>query len=459
MLTFFLMRSSSKQQRLNPVDEAWTKHVCLPFHNYILNRTKCEPSALSECCFSALVVLSDQQLVVSLALLIAGIVMFVQRRISVYHWTTVADMAWLGSGTQLASLTVTTEWLRTTNQRRRRYLWLPLLSTWRVICMAATCILLMVVVWLEGFKDWYGSYKKLAHCISWSPAGWGDEDEFWTISSLLIVPAAYSMALGSLILSARGVRLSFRPQIEVWEARVTGRLGRNSAWLRVYAPGRWITLGLWYLLRSEPFILLYELAWFSAGLYYIINDRTYGHNLMLPEDIDDENAISFGQLVPLLLLMLPFMAFIETYHSKLPCIVRSLGPNPCDQNSASKLGCHIVTKRTIIRGHQGEKQARDPASALHCNHLSLLWTSHQAHHCACPWGVARLFQGQELSAHGPPEYPARCTLPRIAQRGRLMGRIHRVDISHRSCHHGGLGSRFVASMIRTTKGRQCVLSL
>lgn len=69
-------------------------------------------------------------------------------------------------------------------------------------------------------------------------------------------------------------------------------------------------LGIWYLLASEIFEVGERIAWVGLGIKWVVDDRERGHG-MLHDEAVTEDTIGFGQLVPILLLALPVMAFLE----------------------------------------------------------------------------------------------------------------------------------------------------
>ena len=72
-------------------------------------------------------------------------------------------------------------------------------------------------------------------------------------------------------------------------------------------------LGIWYTLASETFGALEQIVWYSLGIFWVVDDRRIGHQLMSAEQKEEENTFGFGQLVPILLLILPLVQFAESY--------------------------------------------------------------------------------------------------------------------------------------------------
>lgn len=67
---------------------------------------------------------------------------------------------------------------------------------------------------------------------------------------------------------------------------------------------------------SDVTELVTMLAWFVANTYWTWQDKLAGYRLMNQKEWTRENEMGFGQIVPLVLLMLPLMVFMETYHGE-----------------------------------------------------------------------------------------------------------------------------------------------
>ncbi|RSL85626.1 hypothetical protein CEP51_003257 [Fusarium floridanum] len=80
----------------------------------------------------------------------------------------------------------------------------------------------------------------------------------------------------------------------------------------------WRKLFVWlyYIEESETkAVLLSTCVWFVLGVYWTIDDRAQFHKSWKEYvDIENENnAKGFGQLVPILLLGMPFLQGLQTY--------------------------------------------------------------------------------------------------------------------------------------------------
>src|SRR5204863_3165185 len=71
-------------------------------------------------------------------------------------------------------------------------------------------------------------------------------------------------------------------------------------------------LYIWFfIVSSEIFGVLFGTTWFILGVYWTVTDRRDGHIEMTADQKTQENRLGFGQLVPLLLLVLSIMTISE----------------------------------------------------------------------------------------------------------------------------------------------------
>jgi hypothetical protein len=74
----------------------------------------------SECLYKIVMILSDQQLITGIAILITAMYLKIQGSITVYHFTIATDEAWFSSNTHLVSLTVLRGFLSEERKRTRQ---------------------------------------------------------------------------------------------------------------------------------------------------------------------------------------------------------------------------------------------------------------------------------------------------------------------------------------------------
>lgn len=76
-------------------------------------------------------------------------------------------------------------------------------------------------------------------------------------------------------------------------------------------------LAVWYFFASELEAILGLVAYFVFGIYSLADDRARGHTEMKWDDKHEENDLVFSQIVPLFLLVIPFMGLFESYAKNL----------------------------------------------------------------------------------------------------------------------------------------------
>jgi len=257
-----------------------------------------------------ILLLSDYQLLFGVAILIAGY--WKHCSISVYHFSLVVDLAFF-SNTHMTSLSILTCYL----QER------PTLRNWRVCIMVLMLIMLLAALALASNPLWGASTSCPAQCLfdqtdrdlavtypymfalilHYSTSIWRVFDTSRLDHYLLRIPRdrirnihQYSKRTGIAIAGSgigefRAVPASLLP-LELLLA-VT---------LKIY-------LALAAILGSLTISLYYDILWFTLGLISILSNRKIPGN-----NIDgDENKLSFGQIVPMLLLASIILTFKEVY--------------------------------------------------------------------------------------------------------------------------------------------------
>ncbi|KAI9728736.1 MAG: hypothetical protein M1828_002842 [Chrysothrix sp. TS-e1954] len=277
-------------------------------------------------------VFSDQQVITGLAMLIAGFAQF--QTIDVYHWQVVVYLAWMSSNTHLTTLTV----LRSYLQQRHT------LKTWRITGMSVMVILLIVAFvptssqsWLFAIsQDFYEDFESSDGTIEvydFHSAGlparcyWKSEfmkgindDAPFTYCILL---CTYIWKATSLFDTKGRARRWYREAPVNLLGRAILRCARqiphhdfNSAykprvfWYRLLVAqyAGWVCAMdfLESFLASLWALTLY----FVWGALVLFNARS----AVPPETRAAENKWSFGQVLPLMLLMIPALAVAEHFY-------------------------------------------------------------------------------------------------------------------------------------------------
>ena len=275
--------------------------------------------------------LSDQLLLTGLAVLIAGF--WTRCSISVYHFALVSDLAWFASNVHLTTLAVLWKFL----QDR------PVLKNWRAAVMSFMAILLVASTVLQGHEAWYDSWPYRAQCVfdDYALGNLGGEPARWMYTNLVLIVVDYPSSIIMLYPDLRdfGWRWLFTNPTEGMQ-RIAGFFKRKRSlaitsrarralylfciasievFRRIYS---FLVRTATCILVSRWFNLLFNLAWFILGLVSVFEDR----NIPKSDMDGDENTMSFGQIVPILLLTSTVVVSREAYDGKTSDNVRKRTP-------------------------------------------------------------------------------------------------------------------------------------
>ncbi|EFQ31340.1 hypothetical protein CGRA01v4_10651 [Colletotrichum graminicola] len=256
LATFCLVRGRTNEARqsFNPVD----RPSLPPSARYLVNT------------------FSELQLVTGLAVLVGGIKDVADGSISTYHFLIVTDLAWFCTLAHLLSLAVTRSMrdsVKRTHPRRYHHenteLAARLARALRICFMAATFLLLIYAFWVAGYEEIYhpGQYRCPMNYVVQMFLSWRTGRLFWM-----------DHIRGYLINNKGG-----QPVNVLSPEAVFKRWTENKLWKGL----KMCLLAVWYFLASEVETLL-------------------------------RLTVYFGQLVPISLLIIPFMGLFESYarHSK-----------------------------------------------------------------------------------------------------------------------------------------------
>lgn len=250
--------------------------------------------------------LSDQQLVTGLAILVAGYYEMMNSYLDSYHWEIVVYLAWMSSSVHIASLTV----LRDVFNRN------PTLRNLRVAGMLILLALLSVATWPTRLNSSVSFMP--AKCL-WSsffaPRSTRSRiDPNWVLTMVMLI-FAYVWKLSQLFASSRGwVRTWIVAKPEAALERLMRRAVKShrSIWLRWPA----------YKIATICYMIFIAYAGvaesFAASIIYLCITFPYGvviivrvRSSMDDEFIASEQRLTFGQLVPLFLLIIPVLLVFE----------------------------------------------------------------------------------------------------------------------------------------------------
>ena len=267
--------------------------------------------------------LSDQLLLTGTAVLIAGF--WTHCTISVYHFALTSDLAWFASNVHLITLVVLLEYL----QDR------PTLRNWRAVLMGCMAIFLTASTIMQGHRDWYNSWPYDAQYVfnDLSFASIGGLPAVWMYVSLALIITGYAPSIVGLYKPARRfAKMWLHDKPAAASERFIRYCESKRGEIITQTTPRTQVRGLLYsfleacaktclkcyislykilaaLNDSRWFNLMFCLAWFGLGLASVFGDRNIPRR-----DMDGtENAMTFGQIVPILLLSSTLLVAGEAY--------------------------------------------------------------------------------------------------------------------------------------------------
>lgn len=267
--------------------------------------------------------LSDQQLLTGLAVLIAGF--WTHCSISVYHFALVNDLAWFSANVHFATLVVL----------KNYFLANPVLRNWRVALMIVLASLLGASTVMMGHYEWDDSWPYDAQCLFDDLVGnIGGEPRYWLGVNLTLLCLNYPLNVIPLFERPRqfvGQWLEKKPMAARNHAikrlkrftphttppnSFTGSVRRSTCTLLITTVRgiSWTYFALIALIDSQTCSIVLDNFWFGYGLWGIIEDR----QIPSSEMDGNENAMTFGQIMPILLLSSSVLVFREAYDGTYP---------------------------------------------------------------------------------------------------------------------------------------------
>ncbi|KAI4731008.1 hypothetical protein E4T49_01306 [Aureobasidium sp. EXF-10728] len=262
----------------------------------------------------------DQQIVTGIAICIAGFI-GLHGHISVYHFQTVISLAWMSSSVHLSALTMLGDYFR------KR----PGVLGWRIIGMLLLFILLLVALVPTASNLWAIWYTaesgKEKERTSWAiPARcfffktWGQGVNPDAPLAYLILILSYLWKIGALFKSSRNV---FHRRVRGPYEYLLERVLHAEALKATNRREKRKSLSWRYHATMMVYIILLALfefsASFAASLWLSYVGLVYGTiQLIIPRQQNawwnnKENSWTFGQIVPLVLLIQPLGAILENY--------------------------------------------------------------------------------------------------------------------------------------------------
>ena len=263
--------------------------------------------------------LSDYQLLFGIAILIAGL--WKHCSISAYHFSLVIDLAWFAN-THLTSLSI----LRCYLQER------PTLRNWRVCIMVLMMLMMLAGLVLASAFNWGPSLSCPAQCLFNEP-----RDFSLTYPYFVALVTHYSTSIWRIYDTKRfdrrflDIPRETLKGIERSAKRTNSNLssmsskGLQTAGVGVIAYRWLLALGIRFylaivaILGSLTISLYYDICWFALGMLTIMETRKIPGQVGID---GNENELTFGQIVPMLLLGSIVLTFKGVYTGAFRFMIR-----------------------------------------------------------------------------------------------------------------------------------------
>jgi len=266
---------------------------------------------------------ADQQLVTGLSILIAGYVKYCE--ISVYHFSIVTDLAWLSSVTHMLTVSCL----------RDHFVENPCIRDSRAIGMDCFLVMLAVSCVFEVYHNYlYPNTDWSAPLRCRFSADQGPPSPVWVIHlSLLLL----SHPMSILCLYPQSSLFKFcnkwvadRPLL-VWDGvvqkcteknRELKQLPRRNIRQQCHGVGIYTTiLGCIVVAFAADFVKFFFMdqcgyLYYIVGILQLFYDR-WRRDQLFPLD-GSENTWGFGQLVPILLIVIPHLSTVKLFYGKNP---------------------------------------------------------------------------------------------------------------------------------------------
>lgn len=261
-------------------------------------------------------------------MLTSAIILMHQGNITVYHFNIVSDLAWFSSNTHLLSLLVIRTFLGgdkdhylQPNQNKRIFV-KDGLRCLRVLLMTIMAGLLLFVSYITGVEVLYDNLNCPMNCLI--PLKKGGSALQWSIANIVLILCSYPSCILCNINTFSRAWLRMRHEILQLHKAILVRLGgHRRGWVlaNIYRYSAFLAEWTWTLLASELWTVIELSGWLGLGVFSVIEDRAMGQacqyadgqSCMSPDQWANQDLFTFGQLVPMFLLGLPILAFIEAF--------------------------------------------------------------------------------------------------------------------------------------------------
>lgn len=245
-----------------------------------------------------MLVLNDQMMVSGFAVLVVA---FARRNdLSAYHFTILSDLGWMASNAHQTAIILVYQ-----NMRENK-----LVQFLRLLVMWATAAMLLATAVILPNKDWRPTnYTCQSVCLFWSndpDARTGGPWLGWLIVHVFLILYGYLRQTFLMLKLNDGSIPRFYDRMEnfIVEKKFKGTL----VGFLLHLAGRFV-VALSRFFDSFIVDFVQQLVWYVIGLYVLAVDRDYGSRIVR----DSENIFGVGQILPLVLLLVPILSLLEIF--------------------------------------------------------------------------------------------------------------------------------------------------
>ncbi|KAH9890755.1 hypothetical protein F4778DRAFT_366536 [Xylariomycetidae sp. FL2044] len=314
-------KQSTYGTSFNPLDRFFRAQCCEPVQRMLGKRVSWVGARIA---YDMVVCLSDQQLVVGNAILLAAILKLGELDLTVYHFSIVSDLAWLSSNVHLSSVLIVRGFNisvkpggspQRTEAHRQFTTSLPTLFRAIFICTLAG--MLLYANYVSGARGWFEEYNCPAKCTLSNEKGGAEKD--WMAANFVLIFYEYPSTVfllwsGGRKYWMRHVRHYIVDNKGNQFTNLSGSAARQRWWPQRLVLKTW--RAIWYFLASEVQEFIVQIIWQALGYWWLSIDRAIGHSLMTLSEETDENKFGFGQLVPLFMLFQLLLQFLESLKAR-----------------------------------------------------------------------------------------------------------------------------------------------
>ena len=272
----------------------------------------------------------------------------------------VRHLAWFSASVHLTTLAVLQDYVVDR----------PVLKYWRTALMVAMALLLAASTVMEGHYAWFDSWPYDAQCLFDNLIGnIGGSPRTWMIVGLILICIDYPWSIFPLFEPLRDFCcLWLKTKPKAAQDLFIERLNTNMSLVTSSFPFKgsikrfcytlliklvsaigWLYFQVYAITSSQTGNLVMDILWFLYGLRGIQSDRDIPASQMN----GNENAITFGQILPILLLSSIVLTFGEAY-------------------SGMQSRLRILAWQLISLPDQKKEMEKETPSSSHPSQLSLL---------------------------------------------------------------------------------------